>query len=128
MSTRRFAFLHDPRFARPLALLGVRPDTCWVEVDAAAVDARFGPWRLTTPLDNVVGIEVSGPFRWYRAIGPRISVADRGATFGTATHGGACLRFEEPVPAVLGDVVRHPGLTVTVADPEGLAEEIRSRM
>ena len=121
MSSRRFAFLHDPRFAVPLRVLGVGPTTSWVEVDDEELRVRFGRLGLRTPRDNIAGVEVSGPYRWYRAIGPRLSLADHGVTFGTATHGGACVRFHEPVPALLGSRRGHPSATVTVADPAGLA-------
>jgi hypothetical protein len=121
MSARRFAFLHDPRFARPLNLLGVTPATCWVDVDDDWLEARYGRWCVRTPRTNVVDVSVSGPYRWFKAVGPRMSLADRGLTFGTAAHGGVCVLFHEPVACLLGDVVRHPGLTVTVADPSGLA-------
>ncbi len=125
MSARRFAFLHDPRFARPLGLLGVSPETSWVEVTDDELTIRFGRLGLRTPRHNVAGVEVTGPYRWYRAIGARLSLADQGVTFGTAAHGGACVRFHEPVPALLGPLVRHPGATVTVADPHGLARALR---
>lgn len=127
MSVRRFAFLHDPRFATLLRGIGVTPSSCWVDVDEEAVDARFGPFSLRTPLVNVADVSVSGPYRWFRAVGPRLSLADRGVTFGTSAQCGACLRFHESVPALLGGVASHPGMTVTVADPHGLAREIAIR-
>lgn len=126
MTARRFVFLHDPRFARPLAVLGVRPDTCWVQVDEQWLEVRFGRLGLRTSRANVADVEVTGPYRWFRAIGPRLSLADHGATFGTAAHAGVCVRFHEPVAVLLGKRVPHPGATVTVADPHGLARELLS--
>ena len=120
MSARRFAFLHDPRFEAPLRALGVTRETAWVELDGELLRVRFGRLGLSSPLANVAGAEVTGPYRWYRAIGPRLSLADRGVTFGTAAHAGACVRFHEPVPALLGPRIGHPGATMTVADPAGL--------
>jgi hypothetical protein len=129
MSVERFAFEHDPRFALPLRLLGVRPRTCWVELDDAHFTARFGPWRLRTPVTNLAGVCRTGPFTWFKAIGPRGSLADRGATFGTAPRGGVCVTFHEPVGALLGEGrMLHPGLTVTVADPEALLKAVRARI
>ena len=127
MSARRFAFLHDPRFAGLLRVVGVTPTTAWVEVDEEELRVRFGRLGLRTPRDNVVGVEVTGPYRWYRAIGPRLSLADHGVTFGTATHGGACVCFHEPVPALLGARRGHPSATLTVADPAGLAAALSDR-
>lgn len=121
MTATRFDFRHDPRFERALALLGVTPVTCWVEVGEDALEIRYGRWRLRTGRDNVAGAEVSGPYRPVKAIGPRLSLADRGVTFGTSAHGGTCVRFHEPVPVLLGSHLPHPGATVTVADPGGLA-------
>lgn len=71
-------------------------------------------------------VRVTGPYRWYRAIGPRLSLADHGLTFGTTTACGVCLLLREPVPGIdpLG-VIRHPGLTLTVADPQRFAATVR---
>lgn len=122
MATHAFRF--DPAFRAPLALLGVRPSTARVVVGEEELDARFGPWRLRTPLANVRDVQVSGPYSALKAIGPRASFADRGVTFGSSTAGGACVRFHEPVGALVGPLVRHPGLTVTVADPEALVADL----
>lgn len=127
MSTCRFAFRHDRRFTVPLRALGVGPDTAWVEVDDTTLRVRFGRLGLRTPIDNVAGVELTGPYRWYRAIGPRLSLADGGVTFGTSTHGGVCIRFQESVPALLGRRFRHPGATVTVDDPPELARTLEER-
>ncbi|WP_174531101.1 hypothetical protein, partial [Micromonospora maritima] len=97
---RRFPFRFDPAFRLPLALLGVRPETAVVELAPDALVVRFGPWRLRTTPANIAGAELSGPYRWWRAIGPHLSLADGGATFGTSVAAGLCLRFAEPVPAL----------------------------
>lgn len=123
----RFAFAFDPRFRRPLSVLGVRPSTCAVSVGPQDLDVRFGPWRLTTGLDNVVDLQVTGPFRWFKAIGPRGSAADRGLTFGSDPRAGLCICFGDPVPGLFGRLVPHPALTVTVVDVEGLAASLRER-
>ncbi|PZF81788.1 hypothetical protein C1I99_31770 [Micromonospora deserti] len=118
----RFAFRFDPPYRPVLALLGVRPETAWVRVDAQEVAVRFGPWRLRTARRNVTGVERGGPYRWWRVVGPRLSLADAGVTFASSTAAGLCLRFAEPVPALLpGGWPRHPGATVTVVDPDALA-------
>jgi hypothetical protein len=125
MAGERFGFAFDPRFRAPLRLAGVRPATAAVVVGPSDLRIRFGPWLLATPLDNISGVEVSGPYAWYRVIGPRLSLADRGVTFGTNTRRGVCVRFHEPVGALAGrDRLRHPGATVTVADVDGLVSAI----
>jgi len=117
-----FAFAFDQPFAAAALVFGVRPSTCGVVVADGHLLVRFGPWRVETPLANVATIERTGPYSWWRVIGPaRLSAADRGLTFATTARGGVCLRFVEPVPGIEPTGrIRHPGLTVTVADPDAL--------
>jgi len=118
---QRFAFAFDPWFRLPLAAIGIRPSTCEIVVTERLFDARYGPFRLQTPRSNVGDVCLSGPFVAMRAIGPRGSMVDHGATFGTNVARGVCVSFHEPVGALLGrHRFRHPALTVTVEDPEGL--------
>ncbi|MDO3685438.1 hypothetical protein [Micromonospora sp. C28ISP2-4] len=122
---RRFPFRFDPAFRLPLALIGVRPATAWLDWGPDALVVRFGPWLLRTTPGNVTGAELSGPYRWWRAIGPHLSAADGGVTFGAGLAGGVCLRFAEPVPALLpGPWLRHPAVTVTVADPAAVRDAV----
>jgi len=124
--TGQFEMAFDPRFRLPLAALGVTPATAHVTVTADRLVACFGPWTCCTTPANVRAVHVTGPYRWYRAIGPRLSLADHGLTVGTSAARGVCLLLREPVPGIdpLG-VIRHPGLTVTVADPAGFAATVR---
>ena len=93
--------------------------------------AGFGPWSVTTRLDNVVTAEVGGPYAPWKTIGPpHVSLADGGLTFATNGRRGVCIRFREPVRGIdpLG-IFRHGSLTVTVRDTEALQaalEEARS--
>lgn len=124
---RRFGFRFDPAFRLPLALLGVRPETAGVELGPEELTVRFGPWRLRTARGNVTGAEPGGPYRWWRAIGPHLSLADGGVTFGTSVTAGVCIRFATPVPGLApGRWLRHPAVTVTVADPDGLLRALDS--
>jgi hypothetical protein len=124
-----FEFDFAERYRPLLRLLGVTPDTALVTVSDDDLRVRFGRWRLRTSMTNVVGVERSGDYRWFKAIGARGSFADKGVTFGTNTDAGVCVRFAEPVSALLpGDVMPHPGMTVTVADPDGFAAAVESRM
>lgn len=122
MTAAQFDFSFDPRFRPLLAAAGVTPRHAYVSVDDQRLVARFGPWICTSDRSNIKCAQVTGPFRWYRAIGTRLSFSDRGLTFGSSTYRGVCIEFDQPVPGIdpLG-VMRHPGLTVTVKDPEGLA-------
>lgn len=91
------------------------------------VTVTFGPWVLRTPTSNVAHAEVTGPYETWKVAGPRLSLADRGLTFGTSARTGVCVSFHEPVPGIepLG-VIRHPSLTVTVSEPELLVVRLRA--
>jgi hypothetical protein len=129
LTVDRFEFAFDPRFRLPLATLGIRPSTCEVIVDDERFHVRYGPWHLTTAIDNVEDVKVTRGYRWFRAIGPRGSRTDRGATFGTNAWAGTCVCFRQPVGALFGERhLQHPALTVTVADPDALADAIRRRL
>lgn len=118
-----------PAIASLLRLAGVRAaaDGVWVGEDE--LTARFGHWRVVTPLVNVADAEVTGPYAWWKVAGPRLSFADRGLTFGTTARAGVCRRFRDPVAGIEPTgVLRHPGLTVTVAEPDLLVEHLRTRI
>lgn len=120
-----FAFEFDRRFAPWLRLLtGATAQNSSVVLAADDLQVRFGRMGTTTPLGNIVDVKVTRDYRWFKAIGARLSLADRGATYGSTTRAGVCLCFHEPVSAL--PFVASPGLTVTVADPEGLATAVRT--
>ncbi len=120
------------RRARPwrwlLRLIGVRPGAAQVSIGAnGRLVARFGIFRLESPLANVSSYQVTGPYRFWRAIGPRASGGDHGFTFGTSTHGGVCLCFREPIDAWFARGDGADSLTVTVDDVDGLARALERR-
>jgi hypothetical protein len=123
----RFDFDFDPRFRLPLALAGIMPPTAAVYLREGRFQVRFGAWTLCTPVRNIVSAELSGPYRWVRAVGVRLSLADRGVTFGTTPRRGVCVTFFVPVRGIepLG-VLRHPAATVTVREPEALMLALRA--
>jgi hypothetical protein len=123
MTPRRFDF----RFTRPYRLaalpFGVAPSRCDVTVDGDALRVRFGWWRLETTLDNIDEVTVTGPYNFLKTAGPaHLSLADRGLTFATNGDRGVCAQFRTPVAGIdpVG-VIRHPSLTVTVAQCDALA-------
>jgi hypothetical protein len=122
----QFEMAFDPRFRLPLAALGVTPATAHVTLTPGRLVACFGPWTCRTVPSNVRAVRLTGPYRWYRAIGPRLSLSDHGLTFGTTATGGVCLQLRDPVPGIdpLG-LIRHPNLTLTVADPRRFAATVR---
>lgn len=118
-----FDFSFDPLY-RALGLpFGITPHTAKAEIDGDRLLARFGLWRLSTSLANVEGTEVTGPYSPLKTVGPaHLSIADRGLTLATNSRRGLCIRFRQPVPGIEPTGrLRHPGLTVTVADVDGLA-------
>ena len=124
----RFSFEFSQPLSWPLAALGVTPWTAHVDVGDDELAVRFGPWSLVTPLPNVEGASITGPYLPFKVLGPHVSLADRGVTFGTSWHRGVCIRFRRPVPGALPvGLLTHPAATVTVADPERLVELLERR-
>jgi hypothetical protein len=128
-----FAFRFDWRYRVAALPFGVTPGRAWVEVDERAdvpvLRVQYGWWHVETPLTNIAGVERSGPYALPKTLGPaHISLRDRGLTFASTSDAGLCIEFREPVPAAdpFG-VLRHPALTVTVDDIEGLAAALESR-
>jgi hypothetical protein len=109
----------DNRYLPVLALFGFRPKKDSVTIDDGHFLATFGLFRLTTELTNIDGAHVTRNYRWWTAVGPRMSFADDGLTFGTNNHAGVCVHFKEKVPSALRRK-GHSALTVTVADLDGL--------
>ncbi len=125
----RFDFEFAPSYRPPALVLGITPRTAWVEVDDAELRVRFGPWRLRTPRGNVASAEpLPGPFRWYRTAGPpHLSLTDKGVSFATNGARGVCVTFHQPVRTLdpTGRLVRHPGATLTLAQPEEFLAALR---
>ncbi|MFG2084748.1 MULTISPECIES: hypothetical protein [unclassified Spirillospora] len=122
----RFGFAFDRPLPRPLRMLGIRPETCYLLITTSRLDVRFGRWSVRTALDNVAGAEVTGPFSAWKVLGVHLSAADRGLTFGTGTEQGVCIRFHRPVPgAEPTGLLRHPGLTLTLADSPAAARRLQ---
>jgi hypothetical protein len=128
MDAERFAFAFDPTYRRLSRAFGVTPASAWVEVGGGLLTARFGPWRVTTPLTNVTGAEVTGPYAFMKTAGPaRLAITDRGITFATNGHRGVRLDFRTPVPGLDPlRLIKHPELTVTVQDYDRLATLLTS--
>jgi hypothetical protein len=119
---QRFDFRFDPAYRRAARPFGITPERAWVEIDDERLVARYGPWRLETPLSNIESVAITGPYRFYRTAGPaRLGVTDGGLTFASNGERGVLMSFRKRVRAIdpLG-VLRHHELTVTVADVDGL--------
>ena len=124
---RSFSFRFAATYRLPALLFGVTPRTAEVCVDDTMLRIRFGPWRVRTPLSNVVSTTRTGPYSMIKTIGPaHLSFVDRGMTCATNSEQGLCIRFAKPVRGLdpLG-LLRHPAVTVTVADCDNLAKTLR---
>ncbi len=122
-------FAFDPRYRHLGRLFGVGPGNARVTLTEDTFSARFGPWRVATPLANITDVTLTGPYNVLKTIGPaHLSVSDRGLTFASNARQGVCLQFAEPITGIdPWKWIRHPNLTVTVCDGVGLIESITKR-
>lgn len=123
MPARRFA-IRIGRKSRPLLrLFGVRDGNAWVDLDGA-FDARFGAFRIRTPVANLASWRIEGPWLWLTAIGVRRGLRHGDFTFAGSHHGGVRVDFRERVAY---GPFRIPALYVAVDDLEGLAAALAER-
>ena len=125
----RFGFAFAPGYRLAGRAFGIRPATAWVDIGAGMLDARFGPWRVSTPLANVTEVAVTGPYAFWKTAGTaRLAITDRGLTFATNGDRGVLISFRTPVRGLdpLG-AIHHPELTVTVSDVDRLEKILRAR-
>jgi hypothetical protein len=124
---RRFPFAYSGRAGWLARRAGLGEGRAYVELDGDTLTVRFGPWVVRTERSNVAAAEITGPYAPWRVLGTHLSLADRGLSFGTDTRRGVCLRFHEPVTGIDPlHRLRHPGLTVTVQEPEELVAEFNA--
>jgi hypothetical protein len=124
----RFSFRFDPTYRRLARLFGVTVERAWVDVGEAELEARYGPWCVRTPVSNVAAAEVTGPYAFLKTVGPaRLAITDRGLTFASNGDLGVRIAFHSPVRGIdRAGRIRHPELTVTVLDVNGLIEALAS--
>jgi len=113
-----------PRLRPILLFFGVRPGRAMVRLDADRLVARFGFVRAETPLSNIAAWDITGPYRWWRAVGVRRTLGTHDLSFGGSAHGGLRLRFREP--ARVGRL-RVSDLYLTVDDLAGLGAALSAR-
>jgi hypothetical protein len=118
----RFPFRFDPAYRRFARLFGVTPQRAWVDLRGDEFEARYGPWRVRTALHNIAAAEATGPYSFLKTAGPaRLAITDRGLTFASNGDCGVRVAFHSPVPGIdRAGRIRHPELTVTVLDVDGL--------
>jgi hypothetical protein len=117
-----FPYSVDLKFAPMWLPFGVHPSRDGVTItEAGLFKATFGFLKLETARDNVTGAHITRDYRWWTAIGARMSFVDDGLSFGTNTKAGVCVHFAEKVSSRLSRK-GHSALTVTVADLDGLVQ------
>jgi hypothetical protein len=118
-----FDFAFTRSYAAAARPFGISPRSTAVELGPHWLYVRYGPWRLLTPRSNIASAEVTSGFSFVKTAGPpHLSFTDRGVSFTTNGEQALCLRFHEPVPGIDPTAtITHPGATISVADPEGLA-------
>jgi hypothetical protein len=91
----------------------VLPGNTFVDVTDSDLTVHFGWFGATTPLRNIARWEITGPYKFYRAIGVRGTVGKPDLTFGSSTHGGIGLTLHRPIPLKpMGGRVRKIYLTL----------------
>lgn len=116
------------RLRGPLRLLllfwGVRAASAGVRLEADRLVARFGFVTAVVALSNIESWDITGPYRWWRAVGIRQTLGKPDVSFGTSTHGGLRVRLRTPVKIAW---VRARDFYVTVDDLEGLGAALTAR-
>jgi hypothetical protein len=123
MAAQRVPIRVGPRSRPLLRLFGVGADNAYVDLNEE-LDARFGRFRVRTPVANLASWRIEGPWLWITAIGVRTSVRHRDVTFGGNHRGGVRVDFKERVQF---GALRIPALYVTVGDLEGFAAALAGR-
>jgi hypothetical protein len=129
MATQTFPFRFTTSYRLAGLPFGITPSTAAVQVGDGELAVRFGPWKVRTSLANVTSTTITGPYGFLKSAGPaHLSLADRGLTMATNGERGLCVSFREPIRGIEPTgTLRHPAVTLTVADCEGLAAALTAR-
>jgi hypothetical protein len=129
MNGRRFAF----RFVRSYQVaglaFGITPSRCDVQLAEDRLVARFGSWRAEISLEDITDVSITGPYGFAKTAGPpHLTFSDRGLTFATNGDQGVFIESRVPFRGIdpIG-LLRHPNLTITVAECDALAAALRRR-
>jgi hypothetical protein len=123
VQTVRFPIRIGRRSRWVVRLFGATPDTAFADV-GDDLEVRFGWFGIRTPVANIAGYRVEGPFTWIKAIGVRRSVFGGDVSFCGSAHGAVRLNLREPVRWGPFNV---PAVWAGADDLEGLAAELTRR-
>jgi hypothetical protein len=119
-----FKYAVDGRVLPFLVPFGFRRSKDGITItDEGDFRATFGLLALRTQMDNISESHITRGYRWWTAIGARMSFVDDGLTFGTNATAGVCIHFRNKVSSPLRRK-GHSALTVTVEDLQGLVHAL----
>jgi hypothetical protein len=128
MATERFPIRIGERSRLFLRIcFGVRPDRAFLELGDGPdgeVLVGFGWATFRTPLANVGGWRLEGPWKWITAIGVRVNWIHRDVSFDGSAHGGVRLDLRRPVHWF---VLNVPAIYVSVDDLDAVAAALTAR-
>jgi hypothetical protein len=124
-AVERFPIRLQRPFGPLLRLFGASEgERAMVTLDDTILDARFGWSHLSVPLADITRWDITGPYRWFTALGVRRSIRGGDITFGGSAHGGLQVHFRTR-PRVLW--FQPPSVYLTVDDLEGLGAALTAR-
>jgi hypothetical protein len=123
VESARFPIRIGRRSRLIVRLFTATPETSYVEV-GEDLEIRFGRFRIRTPVHNIAGYRIEGPFTWIKAIGVRRSVFGGDVSFCGSSHGAVRLNLKEPVP---WGPFKVPAVWAGADDFEGFAAELTRR-
>jgi hypothetical protein len=126
-ATEHFDFWFTPAYRAAGLCFGIVPNRAEAILTPTGLSVRFGPWRAQTSLDNIKDVAITGPYAFLKTAGPaRLALTDRGLTFATNGERGVRLTFRNSIKGIEPTGrLRHPELTLTVADVDGFAAQVR---
>ena len=96
--------------------------------DGEVLEVRFALWRVVTQAANIASAEPGRPLPGVEGAGrAAVARAIAGSRFGTVATRGVCIQFRDAGAAGSSRpaLLRHPNLTVTVAEPDLLVTRLR---
>ncbi|MFZ0385697.1 MAG: hypothetical protein WAL22_08540 [Solirubrobacteraceae bacterium] len=124
----RFSFRFAPAYRAAGLCFGIVPGSTEAIITLSRLVVHFGPWRVDTALDNILDSAITGPYTFLKTAGPaRLGLTDRGLTFATNGDRGVRLSFRSSIKGIEPTGrLRHPELTLTVADVNGFAGHVEA--
>ncbi len=114
------------RWSRYLLLpWGVRAGHRTVELDEHRLVVRFGWVTSVIPVADIERWDITGPYRWWRAIGIRHSPFSQDISFCGDTAGA--IRLWVPTPRRIAFIRRAREVYLGIEDLEGLGAQLAGR-